>query len=102
MSKGETGFRGFRFRERGIGTPNKPLALAQRGQGGSLSIGGGKYAMMPEADAALPVEGRARLIAMRQPVQILEIGATQNMTAAGIIPLNLDMLVVPGAKIRAM
>jgi len=70
------GYTGFRFRETRGGTPDRLSALFMRGQGGvRLHIGKGRYAMMTEADAALPVSERARLVGMRKGVEIAEFGS---------------------------
>lgn len=69
------GYRGFRFRgeERG-GTSDRSRALSMRGQGGvRLHIGEGRYVMMTEADAALPVQERVLRVGLRRDIKIEEV-----------------------------
>lgn len=90
-------YSGFRFRETRGGTPDRAIALSMRGEGGvRLEIGGGKTAMMAEADRALSVEERAHLVGMRRSTEIVEVsGATTSQTPGILVPETID---VPGTE----
>jgi len=93
------GYTGFSFRETRGGTPDRLSALSMRGQGGvRLHIGEGRYAMMTEADAALPVSERASLVSMRKGVEIAEIevsAATVSQTTKIELPEMINYIGLP-------
>ncbi len=88
-------------RESRGGTPDIQ-AIGRRGLGGvKLSIGGGKFAVMTEADKGLTQKARAAIVANRQPVVIIETqiaepvagveGSNPALASEGRIPLP-DMI----------
>ncbi len=89
------GYTGFRFRTTRGGTPDRLSALSRRGQGGvRLHIGEERYAMMTKADKALSMSARARLVGMREKVEIIEISASAVSQASEIIVP--EMIDIPG------